>query len=245
MKTQHFLLLPLYALAVAGSPTEHSNDNHTDVLKLQMNDPATAAQKAKSYYDAQTPVTPDECDHYCGVWYGLSSSGFPSAADHWAKTPDSYKLADYEEGALGACGRCRCRCRCRPRRRCCCCRFVLEQVLVKDRPTPARARIICSPCLGPPLRLHYLSYSHSQCVFTCVFMFSSMLQHVCIARRRCLCFLFCLLMPAQRSGPGDQVELGIALLELSKQTRSSPRTTPTRDSSGTPQLETSTRTGRT
>ena len=62
--------------------------------------PATASEKAKSYYDNQTPVTPGECDHYCGVWYNQSSSGFASATAHWNATPASYKLAAYEEGAL-------------------------------------------------------------------------------------------------------------------------------------------------
>lgn len=68
--------------------------------RLRMNDPTTASEKAKSYYDNNTPITPDECDHYCAVWYGLSHSGFSSAAEHWAKTPASYKLSGYEEGAL-------------------------------------------------------------------------------------------------------------------------------------------------
>ena len=65
-----------------------------------MNDPTTASEKAKSYYDNHTPITPYECDHYCGVWYGLAHSGFSSAAEHWEKTPASYKLSGYEEGAL-------------------------------------------------------------------------------------------------------------------------------------------------
>ena len=74
--------------------------NYTHPARLHMNDPTTASEKAKSYYDNHTPITPYECDHYCGVWYGLSHSGFPSAAEHWEETPASYKLSGYEEGAL-------------------------------------------------------------------------------------------------------------------------------------------------
>jgi len=34
------------------------------------------------------------------VWYGLSSTGFASAAQHWEDTPTSHRLAGWEEGAL-------------------------------------------------------------------------------------------------------------------------------------------------
>ena len=95
-------------LVGSGESTDPALRNAT--LHVGMNDPTTAAEKAKSYYDKQTPITPEECDHYCGVWYGLSASGFPTAADHWAQTPDSYKLSGYEEGALafwtGGAGHC-------------------------------------------------------------------------------------------------------------------------------------------
>lgn len=94
----------------SGEPNGPAPKNATALHIVGMNDPTTAAEKAKSYYDNQTPITPDECDHYCGVWYGLSASGFPTAADHWAQTPDSYKLSGYEEGALafwtGGAGHC-------------------------------------------------------------------------------------------------------------------------------------------
>jgi hypothetical protein len=64
------------------------------------NTPTAASEKAKTYYDEQKPTTPGECDHYCAVWYGLSSSGWASAAANWAGTPSSHRLSGYEEGAL-------------------------------------------------------------------------------------------------------------------------------------------------
>ena len=78
---------------------QHTLKNGT-AAKLGMNDPTTASELAKSYYDNHTPVTPHHCDHYCGVWYGLPSSGFNTAAAHWAAIPASYKLGGYEEGGL-------------------------------------------------------------------------------------------------------------------------------------------------
>ena len=102
--------LPMFAVLATAVLAENKNKilhgtysrhaHYTHPARLHMNDPATASEKAKSYYDNNTPITPDECDHYCAVWYGLSHSGFSSAAEHWDKTPASYKLSGYEEGAL-------------------------------------------------------------------------------------------------------------------------------------------------
>jgi hypothetical protein len=47
------------------------------------NTPDQAVALARQYYDNQTPVTPGLCDHYVGVWYGHSASGWPSAIDQW------------------------------------------------------------------------------------------------------------------------------------------------------------------
>ena len=60
-----------------------------------MNTPTEAAEKAKSYYENQTPTTPNECDHYCAFWYGLSASGFASATANWEATPDWDRLSGY------------------------------------------------------------------------------------------------------------------------------------------------------
>jgi hypothetical protein len=64
------------------------------------NTPTQASEKAKSYYDKQTPTTPGMCEHYCAVWYGLSASGFPTATANWKAMPASHKLSGYEEGSL-------------------------------------------------------------------------------------------------------------------------------------------------
>ena len=98
MRTTGFFLTAALVAAASGTAAAGAADHRRPGLK--MNDPTTAAETAKSYYDNQTPIAPDECDHYCGVWYGLAHSGFSSAAAHWAATPASYKLSAYEEGAL-------------------------------------------------------------------------------------------------------------------------------------------------
>mmetsp|Transcript_36624 Transcript_36624/g.53796 ORF Transcript_36624/g.53796 Transcript_36624/m.53796 type:complete len:182 (-) Transcript_36624:110-655(-) len=98
MRTTCFFLAS--TVAAGATVTAVAKMDANSAAGLQMNDPTTASETAKSYYDNQTPITPDECDHYCGVWYGLAHSGFSSAAEHWAQTPDSYKLSAYEEGAL-------------------------------------------------------------------------------------------------------------------------------------------------
>jgi hypothetical protein len=55
---------------------------------------------AKKYHTEHKSVVPEECEHYCGVWYGLQSTGWPSAADHYKGLPAKEKLTDWEEGAM-------------------------------------------------------------------------------------------------------------------------------------------------
>jgi hypothetical protein len=55
---------------------------------------------AKKYHAEKHHVTPEECEHYCGVWYGLASSGWASATAHWEGTPDNEKLTEWREGAM-------------------------------------------------------------------------------------------------------------------------------------------------
>jgi hypothetical protein len=61
---------------------------------------------AKKYHKDHTPVEPDRCEHYCGVWYG-EESGCPggkqcwnSASDNWNNMDSNCKLEGWEPGAL-------------------------------------------------------------------------------------------------------------------------------------------------
>jgi hypothetical protein len=76
------LLLLLVATAAALPIPQRIYSQHVNASSSQ-NSPAQAVALAKSYYDAQTDVTPELCDHYVGVWYGHSASGWPSAIDQW------------------------------------------------------------------------------------------------------------------------------------------------------------------
>ena len=77
------LLLLLLVAAAAALPIPHHIYSLQVNASSSQNTPAQAVALAKSYYDAQTDVTPELCDHYVGVWYGHSARGWPSAIDQW------------------------------------------------------------------------------------------------------------------------------------------------------------------
>ena len=71
-------------------------------FNVTQNSMSSASALAKQYHEQHTQLAGVRlCDHYVGVWYGRSSSGFNSANDHWKATPPSYKLSGgWKPGAL-------------------------------------------------------------------------------------------------------------------------------------------------
>ena len=91
-----------------------SKKKENNLLSPYPNNMVTAAGIAKSYYKAHTPLPPfgtpghgcpavpckGYCDHYVAKFFGLSSSGFVDAAQHWAEMPAIKKLPGWQPGAL-------------------------------------------------------------------------------------------------------------------------------------------------
>ncbi len=65
------VLLLFLASTVASVPIHSSIHTLPVQSNSSQNTPEQAIALAKSYYDAQTDVTPGLCDHYVAVWYGL------------------------------------------------------------------------------------------------------------------------------------------------------------------------------
>ena len=73
-------------------------------VNATINSMAAASAEGKRYYENHIKLEGTHlCDHYVGIWYGKSHSGFPSAYDHYKATVaqgPSYKLGGWQPGAL-------------------------------------------------------------------------------------------------------------------------------------------------
>lgn len=63
--------------------------------------PNTAVSQAASSVVGDSAY-PNLCDHYVANMYGLDHSGYPTAAAHWAQTPDQFKHAGDGQPPVGA-----------------------------------------------------------------------------------------------------------------------------------------------
>jgi hypothetical protein len=108
--------LTIITAKIGGNITNGSSYalNHFNLsLSPYPNNMATASGIAKGYYENHTPLPTfgtgkgcnkqpckGYCDHYVAMFFGLPSSGFNSAAEHWAEMPASKKLTGWQPGAL-------------------------------------------------------------------------------------------------------------------------------------------------
>ncbi len=100
--TMKVVLLLLLVAAAAALPISQPTYTLPVNANSSQNTPEQAVAAAKSYYDAQTDVTPGLCDHYVAVFYGHSSSGWPSAIDQWKGT-EQPQLAQHAHAPCDGC----------------------------------------------------------------------------------------------------------------------------------------------